>query len=399
MPFSSDRSTVDAPLWRRHLPLWFHAVTMGTFLAASSTPTPLYRIYQEMWGLSPAVITTIFAVYAFALLVALLVFGSVSDHVGRRPAIALALVLNIVAIAIFARANGATDLIAARALQGFATGLATSTLGAALIDDDPDHGPLANSISPLLGMALGSLGSGLLIDIAPHPLQLGYVLVGVVMAVEAFALWLAPETAPRRPGLLRSMRPVIAVPVQARRTLLFITLFNVNGWALAGLFLSLGPAIIKQASGLNSLLIGGGIVASLNLSGALAILLIRHWPVRRLVIASTMFFVGGISLFLAGLQFGSALLMFLGTFITGIGFGPAFLSTVRTLGPLAKPHERGGLMAAFLTESYLAFSVPSLAAGVAAGSFGLVQVAQVYGLVIIVCCVTGAILFLRKVLV
>jgi hypothetical protein len=351
-----------------------------------------------MWGLSAATITVIFGIYALALLVGLLVFGSASDHVGRRPVIAFALVLNICAIALFALAGNAVDLMAARALQGFATGLGTSTLGAALIDDDPDHGPLANSIAPLLGMSLGSLGSGLLIDIAPYPLMLGYLLMGLVMALEAVALWLAPETAPRRPGLLRSMRPVIAVPVQARRTLLFLTLFNVNGWALAGLFLSLGPAIVKQASGLNSLLIGGGIVASLNLSGAVAILFVRHWPVRRQIIASASFSIVGISFFLLGLQLGSVLLMFLGTLTTGIGFGPAFLATVRTLGPLAKPHERGGLMAAFLTESYLAFSLPSLAAGVAVGSFGLVPVAEVYGLIIIASSLVGTMLVLRKVL-
>jgi hypothetical protein len=398
MVFSSDRSSVISPRWRERLPLLFHAVTMGTFLAASSTPTPLYRVYQEMWGLSAATITVIFGIYALALLVGLLVFGSASDHVGRRPVIALALVLNIGAIALFALAGNAVDLMAARALQGFATGLGTSTLGAALIDDDPDHGPLANSIAPLLGMSLGSLGSGLLIDIAPYPLMLGYLLMGLVMALEAVALWLAPETAPRRPGLLRSMRPVIAVPVQARRTLLFLTLFNVNGWALAGLFLSLGPAIVKQASGLNSLLIGGGIVASLNLSGAVAILFVRHWPVRRQIIASASFSIVGISFFLLGLQLGSVLLMFLGTLTTGIGFGPAFLATVRTLGPLAKPHERGGLMAAFLTESYLAFSLPSLAAGVAVGSFGLVPVAEVYGLIIIASSLVGTMLVLRKVL-
>ncbi len=38
---------------RSQYAVMLHAVTTGTFLAASSVPTPLYRLYQEMWGLTP----------------------------------------------------------------------------------------------------------------------------------------------------------------------------------------------------------------------------------------------------------------------------------------------------------------------------------------------------------
>ena len=51
------------------------AMTLIWFMAASSAPTPLYRLYQEAWGFSPSVLTLIFAVYAFSLLLALLTVG------------------------------------------------------------------------------------------------------------------------------------------------------------------------------------------------------------------------------------------------------------------------------------------------------------------------------------
>src|SRR5579859_1198267 len=56
-----------------------------TLLASSSVPTPLYATYQAKWGFSDLTVTVIFGVYAVAVLASLLVFGSLSDHVGRRP--------------------------------------------------------------------------------------------------------------------------------------------------------------------------------------------------------------------------------------------------------------------------------------------------------------------------
>jgi len=67
--------------------LWVYASTAATFIGASSAPTPLYRLYQEAWGYSPAMLTLVFGTYAFSLLVALLTTGSLSDHIGRKPVI------------------------------------------------------------------------------------------------------------------------------------------------------------------------------------------------------------------------------------------------------------------------------------------------------------------------
>src|SRR5262249_18716993 len=95
-------------------PIGFHALTLATFFGASAAPTPLYRIYQQNFAVSPVLITVIFAVYAFALLAALLIAGSISDHLGRKPVIFCALVLEAIAMALFVVASGPEWLIAAR---------------------------------------------------------------------------------------------------------------------------------------------------------------------------------------------------------------------------------------------------------------------------------------------
>lgn len=61
-----------------------------------------------------------------------------------------------------------------------------------------------------------------------------------------------------------------------------------------------------------------------------------------------------------------------------------FLGAVRSLVPLALPHERAGLMSAFCVLSYLAFCLPALLAGSLTRTFGLVASTDGYGAVLIV---------------
>src|SRR4051794_33913658 len=108
------------------------AAIVVLFLAASSAPSPLYVVYQQQWGFSAWVLTAVFAVYVVGLLGSLLVVGALSDHLGRRPVLAAAILLEIVALVLFLLAGDVVALAAARLLQGVATGAAITTLGATL---------------------------------------------------------------------------------------------------------------------------------------------------------------------------------------------------------------------------------------------------------------------------
>src|SRR3954468_7560438 len=164
----------DVPSRRLSRPaaFWTVAVMLVLMLAASGVPSPLYRVYQEEFGFSSGVLTTIFGIYSLALLVSLLVVGGLSDHVGRRPVIAVAFLLEAAAMVLFLTADGVCWLLAARVVQGLATGALTSALGAMLLDlQKPQRplGPLINSASPGLGLSLGAVGAGLLVQLAPSP--------------------------------------------------------------------------------------------------------------------------------------------------------------------------------------------------------------------------------------
>jgi MFS family permease len=377
------------------LALWLLASIMVVFLAASSAPSPLYALYRDTWGFSALTLTLVFSCYAFALLFSLLVFGTLSDHRGRREVVVLALVLEIASTFLFWRADAVGWLFAARLLQGLATGIATSVLSAALIDLNRERGALVNTVAPMLGMALGALGTSVLVQFAPAPTTLVYELLLVLFTLQVLAAFFLPETAQRRPGVWRSLRPSISIPLPARQTLWQLLPMNTALWALGGFYLSLGPTLARIVTGHHAPVVGGAIIAALVLPAAIAILFVRNRPPRRTVMGSTVALICGLVITLAGVALHSSATFFLGTVVAGMGFGAGFNGALRSLVSLATAAERGGLMAGFFALSYLAFSLPAIAAGLAVGYFGLHATALGFGLSLVALALTALFLMLR----
>src|SRR4029077_15197396 len=112
-------------------------------------------------------VTVVFGVYALAVLASLLVVGSLSDHVGRRPVLVVALLLQAVTMLVFSTAAGLPELVAARLLQGLSTGAALGALGAGLVDLNRAKGTVANGVAALAGTATGAVASGLFVQYLP----------------------------------------------------------------------------------------------------------------------------------------------------------------------------------------------------------------------------------------
>jgi hypothetical protein len=363
--------------------LALYALTVATFFGASSAPTPLYRLYQEAWGFSPTMLTLVFACYAFSLLAALLTTGALSDHIGRRPVIVGSIVLEMAAMLVFVESHNASMLIAARLVQGFATGAATSALGAAILDESRTQGPLINALASLSGMGCGALGASMLVAYAPLPMELIFIVLGVILLLEAgFAIAL-PETVSRVPGAIASLIPRVKVPQAARGAMLRVAPVNIAVWALGGFYLSLGPSLARAVTGAEGATLGGWVVFALTMGGFLAILAMRRVDTVHVLRFGATALVTGLLITLAGVHVQSASVFFVGTAVAGTGFGAAFQGALRSVMPLAHAHERAGLMAAFYILSYLAFSVPAILAGTMARVVGLRTATDAYGAVLV----------------
>lgn len=357
------------------------------FAAAASAPTPLYVVYQKEWGFPTSTLTLVFAVYVFGLIGSLLVLGGLSDHVGRRPVLGAAIALEAVAFVLFFIAGGVTLLLVARVAQGIATGMAFSTLGAALVDLNPPHSPgragLVNGVAPISGLAIGALGCGALIQYAPAPTHLVFAVLFVGMVFAGVAIARTPETSARRPGAIASLTPILGIPARLRPDVFALLPIIVASWALGGLYLSLGPSVAASLFGLKNHLIGGLVVTLLCGAGALTAFLLRKWPTSRVLAIAATLLSGGTGLTLAGVEGHTVALAAVGTVVAGVGFGASALASFGTLARIAAPGERSELLAVALVMAYLAFSLPAIAAGFATTSFGLNVTTVVYSLGIV----------------
>ncbi len=366
---------------------WGLAVTLGLLLFASSAPSPLYIVYQSEWHFSDITLTSVFAVYALALIVSLVIAGSVSDHVGRRPTLLAGLAIEMVAMLLFAEAHSVLWLVAARILQGVATGIAMGAISAALLDLQPEHRPRLGALlgvaAPLSGIASGALGAGLLIQYGPDPTRLVFwVLFGGFVLAFLFAMAI-PETMRRDGPWRHSLKPRIAVPVPLRGAFVAAIPCLVATWALGGLVLSLGPSLIASVLGDTSHIAGGLPIFVMAGISALASVRLRDAHARATARGGLTALIAGVVVALAALGAGSIGLFLAGAAIAGLGFGPAFAGAFRALANRAPDDQRAGLVSAILAVSYLAFSLPAVAAGAASTQLGLHKTANIYGVVLV----------------
>jgi hypothetical protein len=393
------RRNEQRPALPRAAGFWLVAGVLFLLLFASAAASPLYGVYQAQWRFSATTLTAVFAVYVLVLLLTLLVFGSLSDYLGRRRVIAVALAASAGACGLFLSAHGVGLLFAARALSGASAGAATSAGGAALIDLQPPgsgRAPVVTSAAVLLGLAAGGLGTSALVQYAPAPTYLiWWLLLGASVAA-AVAVLAIPETAPGRAGVLASLRPRVAVPRQARGTLAVALPCMIAAPAVNGFYLSLGPSLAAQVFGSPDLLWGGLLIFLVTGTGAAATVAFRGLSGPTAMLAGCLALLAGAVMTLAAIQTASAAAFLVGTAVAGAGVGMGFfLGAYRILTALADPGQRAGLVAAIWIVFYLAFSVPVVAAGVATTHFGLHQTAVVYSaaLALLAAAAAGSFLF------
>jgi MFS family permease len=368
-----------------HVAFYLQASIITSFLAGSSAPTPLYSVYQGLWGFSPITTTMIFGIYALAVLVSLLVVGSLSDYVGRRPVLLVAIAVQMLTMLVFTFANGVPELMIARVIQGLSTGAAAGAIGAGLLDINRTKGTIANAVAAPLGTGLGSLISGLFLQFLPFPTHLVYLVLLGVFAIQAVGVWFMRETSTPTSGALASLRPEIRLPKAVVRPMLVAGPALVAIWALAGFYGAIGPALARIISGSDSHLVGGLTLFTLAFSGSLTVLALRAASPRTVILIGTVSLIVGVGLTLLAINAHSTALFFIGTVVAGVGFGGGFQGALRTIMPNAQAHERAGVISVVYVLSYLAMGLPAVIGGyliVHAG--GLVTTAREYGAAIVV---------------
>lgn len=361
------------------------ASVIGVGLFASVTPSPLYHAYSVLWHFSPLTLTLIYATYAFGVLTSLLLFGGVSDDVGRRPVLLVSLGALMAATVLFMLADSAGWLFVARGIQGLATGAALSAASASLLDLHPRRDPagvgLTNATAAVGGLGLGALVSSSLVRIGWEPRVLPYAVLLGLLAVVFAGAYCMPEPVHERTGFqLKVERP--KVPAAVRPQFVVAALAVISSWSIGALFFSLGPQLALHLFHSTDVVVSASGIVALTASAAVAQLLTaRTAPWRATSIGSIALAAGMVLIVVAAASDSSAAYL-AGSIVGGAGFGAAFLGGLRALVAVIPPEHRAAVMAAFYVVAYASLSVPAVLAGILVTHISLQATFEIFGSIV-----------------
>jgi MFS family permease len=357
---------------------------LGTMLASVNLAAPLYASYQEKFGFSSLTLTLVFATYAVVLIPSLMIFGKLSDHVGRRPVMLCGLTAALTGLVLFAVAHGLVWLYAARVVQGVAVGMTTGTATAALVELEPDEGShrpaLLSAVAQAGGSSAGPIAGGVLAESAPDPLVTPFVSAALVVGVLGVLVLAVPETSRGIGTPWRLQAP--GVPADIRASFARVAITAAAVWGVAGLYLSVVPSYVTDITGMTNLAVIGLLAAVMPLASCAAQVLSRGVSSAATTQAAGL---GLLALGLVGLvaaaPTGLVSVLVAGAVLSGVGHGIAFLAAQHDLNTIAPPERRGEVTAAFVTCIYLGVSVSAIGVGVLADLASLSVGVAAFGVV------------------
>jgi MFS family permease len=319
------------------------------------------------------VLTAVFGVYAAGVLAALLVFGRLSDQVGRKRVLVGAVAVAAVSTIAFLLANGVVTLLVARLLSGLAAGLTMGTATAALAELEPHRdqrrAALFASAVSTGAFGLGALVAGVFAEYLSRPTHLVFFVYLACLAVATVAMLLVPETVVERHApAFHVQRP--SVPAEIRPPFLSAAAAAFAVFALVGLFIALVPSFLGKELGQRNLAVAGLVVFVLFIVATLTQLLFHGITSRQALLGGFPWLALGLGLLVLGLRLGQLAVFVAGTVSAGAGVGLVMMGALATVNRIAPPEHRGEIVSAFFVVCYVGLAVPALGVGIASQHVG-----------------------------
>ena len=323
------------------------AYAFVVIMLGATLPTPMYALYAEQMHFEVLTTTVIFATYAGGVLFALLVFGSWSDAIGRRPVLFVGALFALVSSVVFLFAHTVMLLLVGRLLSGVSAGIFTGTATAAVIEAAPPNWrDRAAGVATVANVA--GLGGG--------PLLAG---VGVLVV---------PETSPRS-GSVALQR--LSIPVEVRGVFAIAAIAAFAGFAITGLFTSVVPSFVSKVVGIDNHAVAGAAASTILITSAVAQIVGGRIPPRRAVVLGCVFLIVGMVILAVALLFSSLLALIAAAVVAGIGQGISFSRGLAAVAELTPPGRRAEVSSTYFVVAYVAISLPVVGEGLAAQHWDL----------------------------
>lgn len=390
-----DGPTPGTPGSAGRVPRGAVAATTAAFvicMAATTLPTPLYDLYADRFGFHTLTITLLFAVYAVGVVVTLVLFGQLSDAIGRRPVMLAAVAISVVSSLILAPATGLGLLLLGRVVSGLAAGLMTGAGTAAIVDLFPPGrrgagGTLAVAANTG-GLAFGTLFAGVLADLASHPLVTPY-LVQAVLGVLAFT------------GLLAARPPVSAaagkfqisrlrVPAEIRGKFVRAVLSGGAAFAATGVLTSVSALFLVTVLHNTSHALAGSVVAIVFISMAGGQLAARRAAAHQaMLVGCAGLALAGVVLLLA-LTLHSLAALLIAAIALGAAGGMCLNAGVATTVAKVREGQRGGVSSAYFAGLYVLLACPAIGVGLIAAQTTLITAGVILCVLVIALAISVA---------
>ncbi|MCV0394919.1 MAG: MFS transporter [Rhizobiaceae bacterium] len=377
-------SNSDAAVAAGHSPgIQYTAAAAVLFLTllGSHLATPLYPHWQDVFGLTTAHITMVFACYPIGVTIGLLFGGRLGDQVGRRPMVLVGILLTACSSLVYLMASGMGHLVAARLLNGLAIGLLSGPAVAAIVELHPTGDKAAASrigaIATLAAPAAGLLMATLVVHFAaigmiatlPFLIQL----CGLALALGLLLVYretLLPHN--RRTFGVASFAPQgLWVPEEIRAPFTFAAVTGALAWANTGLWLALGPAMVSDVIGSNDGLLSGlAVVGFLTMAG-LVQLFTRGMGYRRAISLGLGLIPPSLVLICATLLWRSGLGLFCGAVLAGMAQGLSWMGCSELTNRIAPTGLRASVLSTLYIAGYFGAAIPVVATGFIADWLGL----------------------------
>lgn len=378
---------VTAPA-RMRLAFWAASTSLVAVFAASASPVPLFNTYRSMFGFTTADISLAVVCYFAGTIISLLFGGRLASHVGRKPAALATLALLGAGCLVLLNVSSLGWLLTGRLLMGLGAGLASSGLTSYIVDAAPSRplwlASVASSQAPNLGLAIGAIGAGALVEHGPWPTELVYILAASWLGISAILIAASPETVPPTPGAWASLRPRVHVPARALPLLPVAAAVFIATWSVGAFYQAFVPSLVADQLHTTSALTFGLVFCSYMAPNVLgAPISGRFSPAGAQRVGMTTF-LAGVTLIVTGTLTGSLPVFVAGSILGGAGQGIAMSGAVRGLLHGSDPSQRAPIFAAIFLISYSGAAASSFLSGQLAHTIALVGITIGYGILALV---------------
>ncbi|AVW92120.1 MFS transporter [Celeribacter baekdonensis] len=350
------------------------ALALFTVTFAVNLQAPLYDVYASKSDVGAMAVTVAFAAYVGGLMPTLLLLGGVSDRIGRRLPLALALVIGTVATALLVLRPVWTSLVIARALLGIGTGLATPAgtayMAEILGETRTRSAALIVTSATSLGFGGGALATGVSLGLqGPTLLPASFVVFFLAAPLLALIAFCLPKL--DHPQAIS----IVRLPVFPAGTWMFGAAMAL-AWSTTGMTIAVVPLELAAND------LGGwtGLVIFLAIFvGFLCQPLARRMSNTSALALGFILIPLGFVVLLMGVWLKILVLVLLGTCITSAAsYGFTYLASLAEVS-LRAPNERARATAGLFVYAYLGFSIPVIASGGLADLLGLLPAMIAFG--------------------